>query len=113
VGDGARSRSGRAAAALAAAEHRGVHRPGGGGGGGDRRGRRQLRVHVETVQHSGAHRAAARRHRRRHGPPVDARLVPLGRVQARVAVVAAQHEQPAVQLDHVVRGPANTVAVNC
>jgi len=97
IGDGRRARTG------------GHHRdapaqdgvPAGGGGGG-----RQLAVHVEAVQHSGAHRAPARRHRRRHCPPVDPGIVPLGRVQARVAVVAAEHQQPTVQFDHVVGGPA-------
>jgi len=54
-------------------------------------GRRQLAVHVEAVQESGSHRAPARRHRRRHCPPVDPGIIPLRRVQARVAVVAAEH----------------------
>lgn len=108
-GTGAAAGRGRDAAAAAADALSAQH--GGRGCGGRGRlhaagGHRQLGVHVEAVQQSGAHRAAARRHRRRHCPPVDPRVVPLGRVQARVAVVAAQHQQPAVQLDHVVRGPA-------
>jgi len=77
---------------------RGICGPGAGG-------RRQLAVHVEAVQESGAHRAAARRHRRRHCPPVDPGIVPFRRVQARVAVVAAEHQQPAVQFDHVMGSP--------
>jgi len=96
IGDGRRARTG-GHHGDAPAQDGG---PGGGGGG------RQLAVHVEAVQQSGAHRAPARRHRRRHCPPVDPGIVPLGRVQARVAVVAAEHQQPAVQFDHVVGGPA-------
>lgn len=100
-GRGARVGDHRAAAAAhAAAQYRGRGRLRVSGG------RRQLGVHVEAVQQRGAHRAAARRHRRGHGPPVDPRVVPLGRVQAGVAVVAAEHQQPAVQLHHVVSGPA-------
>lgn len=101
VGDGRGARVGdhhAAAAAHAASQRRGRLRV--------PRGRRQLGVHVETVQQRGAHRAAARGHRRGHRPPVDPWVVPLGRVQAGVAVVAAEHQQAAVQLDHVVSGPA-------
>jgi len=96
TGDGRRAGTG-------GGHHRNASAEDGGAGGG---GRRQLAVHVEAVQESGAHRAPARRHRRRHGPPVDPRIVPLGRVQTRIAVVAAEHQQPAVQFDHVVGGPA-------
>lgn len=94
------------AAALADATDDGGRRyvPGGRGRG---RRARQLGVHVETVQQGGAHRTPARRHRRRHCPPVDPRVVPLGRVQTRVAIVTAQHQQAAVQLYHVMSGPAD------
>lgn len=89
VRDGAGAAAGRghhdAAVAALSAQHGGGRLYAAGG-------HRQLGVHVEAVQQGGAHRAAARRHRRRHCPPVDPRVVPLGRVQARVAVVAAQHQ---------------------
>lgn len=104
-GAGRDDRDGRAAALADTVDDGGRRQVAG------RRGRgrrvRQFGVHVETVQERGAHRTPARRHRRRHRPPVDPRVVPLGRVQARVAVVAAEHQQTAVQLYHVVSGPAD------
>lgn len=104
MGDGRRAGRGGndTLAAAAAAEERGGLLCSG-------HGRRKLGVHVEAVQKRGANRAATCRHRRRHGPPVDPRVVALGRVQARVAIVAAQHQQPSVQLYHVVGGPVTDV----